>query len=244
MSERLRPIAQSSNVKIPEQFAYGFDRYFKGELPRREEVRRLLIQVNAVENVCRALFEGGIAEITKVERQMFDQQSATAAGPVEGGGLALLLGRPTTEIVQESALGTEVGRDPDDLFTWERVTVEFSTKEAALWQAINRLLSASAFIVINRLTVTNPTPRPELKRTEGDNRSGSTELPIRRVSSSLPSTVPPAREVAGLPGERGEGRVALPPTREERIVAGRDEVLQVRVEVAVFRFNKSASVGP
>jgi hypothetical protein len=35
-----------------------------------------------------------------------------------------------------------------------------------------------------------------------------------------------------------------PPTREERIVAGRDEVLRVRIEAEVYRFEKTAASVP
>jgi cell division protein FtsB len=252
MNEGLRAMAQTGNVLLPPGFAYGFDRYFKGELPRRDEVPRLLTQLKAVEIVCAVLFEAGIVEILKVERQAFEQGSSpTAAGETAGArSYAALVesGGPPSE-TRGGGLSAEAGRDPGGLFTWERVAVEFVTREAGLWTALNGLMRQRAFTVISQITVTNETPRPPLKI------PGSEEAPPGPGSRPLlaQAGVPPGRhrrpvwenEAELAPSEPGMPVIPRrPPTREERIVAGRDEVLRVRIEAEVYRFEKTAASVP
>ncbi len=243
MNERLRALAQTGGVTLPAAFAYGFDRYFKGELPRKDEVPRLLTQLNAVESVCRALFEAGIGEVAKIERQTFEQ--ATASSPAgETGAMGSYVALREAVGSSRDGLSGEEGRDTSGLFAWERVAVEFVTKEAGLWAALNGLARLPAFVAVSSITVTNETPRPPLKTParEGETPAGIVRGPVAPVAPMARMT--PAEAEMGIPfGATGTGQ-KQPVTREERIVAGRDEVLRVRIQADVLRFLKTAQAEP
>lgn len=243
MNRRLTRIAQAHNVARPPQFGYGFDRYFKGDLPARGDMPRLLTQVNAVESVCQALFEAGIAEITKVERQVFEEQNvAGTGGPAEFAGVAVRM-----PVVAESAsagggsLPAQQSADPGGLFTWERVVVEFTTRELGLWNALNALQRSPTFIVVSSLSIINETAKPQIAIEDEAERAGKTASSASRPGA--PTALPPGSEM--IPGAAAPGAPAAaparPPSREERIVTGRDELLKVRLEAEVYRFQPPAA---
>lgn len=239
MNRRLTRLAQAQKVVLPPQFGYGFDRYFKGDLPARGDMPRLLTQVNAVEKVCQALFEAGIAEITKVERQIFEEQNVPGAGgPAEFAGVAVRM-----PVVAESTsagaggLPAQLSADPAGLFTWERVVIEFTTRETGLWNALNALQGAQTFIVVSSLSIVNETAKPQIA-IEDETARGGSPTGTSGPRPGAPSALPPGSEM--IPGAAGSGAPptapARPLTREERIVTGRDELLKVRLEAEVYRF--------
>lgn len=242
MSERLNRVALARNIMpLPPSFGYGFDRYFKGIPPRKDEVPRLLLQVNAVESVCRALLEAGITEILKVERQEFEESTSPGVGAeMEMAGLAPR--GPVEAVSGDRVAGRLSGRamaDPDGWFSWERVAVEFTARESGLWEALNGLARSEAFTVVVSATIVNENARPQVKTPDGEEPQRGMEglapagyrPSARMVEDALPSGPGPGLEpgVAGRPPAR-------PLKREERIVAGRDELIRVRLEADVYRF--------
>ena len=244
MSERLNRVAASRNIAPPPpSFGYGFEQYFKGVPPRKDEVPRLLLQVNAVESVCRALYEAGITEILKVERQNFEEAGAGGGPETDMSGLAVRA--PFEERGAGGFGGRLDGRpmaDPDGLFSWERVAVEFTTRESGLWAALNGLARAGAYTVVNSLTIVNENARPAIKTQDGGEKAtrGTEGAPVAYRPPSPPAgdAFPPGM----APGAAG-ALPARPLKREERIVAGRDELLRVRVEADVYRFQAPTPAG-
>ncbi len=238
MSQRLARIAQTNNVVRPPQFGYGFDRYFRGDLPRKDEMPRLLTQVNAVENVCGALFEAGIAEITKVDRQVFEEQpGAGGMGTPEMTGIAVRMPVGMETTVGPGGLPARALADPDGLFSWERVAVEFLTRESGLWNALNALNRSRTFASVISISVVNETAKPQVAVEEdGEKKPGVPGAGDGRSGFRPPPAAPGGEMMTG------PGTLPLrPPTREERIVIGRDELLKVRLEVDVYRFLSPAA---
>jgi len=238
MGQRLARIAQTNNVARPPQFGYGFDRYFRGDLPRKDEMPRLLTQVNAVESVCSALFEAGIAEIVKVDRQVFEEQPGAGGAAVsEMTGVAVRMPVGMETAVGPGGLPARALADPGGLFSWERVAVEFVTRESGLWNALNALGRSRAYAVVAGISVVNETAKPQISVEDDSEKSPAPPGggPARPGFRPPPAT--PGGEMMPEPG----ARPLRPPTREERIVTGRDELLKVRIEVDVFHFRSPAA---
>ncbi|MGQ9662733.1 MAG: hypothetical protein ACUVWX_10435, partial [Kiritimatiellia bacterium] len=70
----LRKEAAEARIGLPagETFAFGFDRYFGGEMPAPANVPRLAQQLLIIEQLCHILFEARIQDLTAIVREEFE----------------------------------------------------------------------------------------------------------------------------------------------------------------------------
>ncbi len=207
--------ARERGVSVPEDMAFGFGRYMTGNLPNSPDVMRLTQQLTIMQALVSSLFEARISALTGVGREEFEGEAAPeTAAPVErrrgaAAGVAA---------TSASALNT---RNPqagliegDALYGVWRFKIEFTGREAALLEALNRMAEHRLFVVVKTLRL-DSSERGLDVGAEGGRAGGRDEAKTAAASA--------------------DGSVA----RDERILTGRDLPLSARVELEVYQFRKS-----
>lgn len=176
---RLSETATKLNVAIPEQFAYGFSRYFGSTLPCKgsttlagDDCRKLLAllgrQLVIVEKLCGLLFASKVDSIQAIRR--------TDVEP----------GQPAAD-----ALNVPVSTDPKALYQTYPFEIQFTCDTRTLRDFINRLAAADHLFIVRSLRVetvtariresdTGSTPTPESPAGEG-----SKPVEARRLSVTM-----------------------------------------------------------
>jgi len=213
-------MARERGVEVPENFAFGFDRYSaSGILPAPGDVPRLTQQLAVMERLCRIQFEENISELVLVVRDQFED-SAERAG---GGGRPSRHGRPSRPGSFQPGAGTQPRllkqnkraglMEEDSLYAKLHFIVELKTKEAALFNVLNRLAANRMFAVVTSV---------EIKKDSPD------------VLSVKEKAVEPAEDAIEAPvTDYLEAK-----SRLERLVSGPDleKPMSVILEIDVYRF--------
>lgn len=212
--------ALAAGVKLPERFGLGFGRYMAGQLPSSNDIPRLVVQARSISTVCGILFEARISELVSVERTGFEGQGgadtgvnalrAPLSGAPDGASTSLLsMGLPPVE--------------SNALFSAERIAVSFLSHENAAWEVLNGLARSPLFAVVKHVEFANEANAKLLV--------GRQPVPGAAPVRPLPGTGP------GGVGEAAPGSAPLIiyPRRDERVLAGRENV-RVSLVVDVFRF--------
>ncbi len=211
--------AGMAKVVLPERFAFGFDRYFAGALPRSEDIPRLTIQLEEIRRICMMMFESQIAEILSVKREEFEPHVG-ASGVAQAG---IWRGRRAPESREESPERRSEGASGHllmgGLVARERFEVTFKSRESALWDLLDRLVRSGMFVVA---------VVPEM-RNEKIVESGAG---LTRVKAAGGRRRFPWEKRGESEGRSKTGVLS----RDERIVAGREEVV-TRLVLDVYRFS-------
>jgi len=206
----LRGVARENNVALPEGFQFGFDRYAR-QLPDRGSIPRLATQLHYVDRLGRVVLGARVVAIESLQRQPFEEAGATQTPDDDGGGRRRR--EPVADGGGGSALPRTLPGDPYGLSRRERFTLRFTVRENALWELLNRLATDEVFFVVADVALQNNAKPQAL-------------------------SLDKAPAVAAAPGDTGPGgtnRVAVA-DREQRVVAGRDEILSVQLTVDVYDF--------
>jgi len=204
MAKRLTSHAESQGVTLPERFTFGFSRYAAGELPAPADIPRLVTQLKAGEVIISLLFQSRISELISMERDIFDGPAAQAAEVAEGrrGG------RRGTVAVNEG--GKLPAAETNELYSVERFRVSFAGRETAVWDALNAIARATAFLKIVDVRLENQAAAGGL------------------IGKKQPPTA--------VGGEKAvPGVVAQYPSHDERVVAGR-ELVKADLVLDLYRF--------
>ena len=212
MYRDLGRIAASQNVLLPDSFFFGFDAY-QGVLPAARDVSRLTVQVGAIEAVCKLLFFSGITSIEAIERIRFERsphENRSRRAPRSGRGRSRRSANTMSRVVPSS------GRAEDRKGTYavEHVDLLFTARDEQIWAVLDSFSSSQPFAVVTSVEFKSATP-------------------------GLVGTRPAFSDVSSgpTPGFISEKRVPkILMTRDERIVAGRDEKVEVRIGVDLYRF--------
>jgi hypothetical protein len=214
--------SMASNVKMPTRFAFGFDRYAKGELPSSADIPRLVVQVKEVAELCNLLYKSKINEIVSISRDVFEQ-AGESLQPVDQGGGSRRRGLISQQ--DQNTASAVFQHQPDageqaGLYSREHYVIKFSSSDASIPEVLNAMARAKMFVVVSKL---------ELENSSKDVKKGSDIIPAAAPSRA-----------AGVVAEAGSTPSAVgakdsPTSREQRIVAGREPVL-VTLEVDVYRF--------
>ncbi len=220
---RLTDQALASAVKLPSRFAFGFDRYVKGELPASADIGRLQIQLKEVDELCNLLYKAKVHEILSVSREVFERggESTGSASPSAGFSRR---GQPA----QDAGAGAPVARalsagEQAGLFTREHFILSFTALDEVLKTVLNDMARSKMFMVVSRLELSN------ISKTM---KKGADILP----SPSAPAA--PGFSLVGAPPAEGPppvGAKDTAATREQRVLAGR-EPIQILLEVDIYRF--------
>ena len=207
--------ATNMGTKLPERFALGFGRYVAGELPAVADIPRLVVQTRTVSAVCDLLLEARIGELVSVERTPFEAHGAEGGPKVDIR--AALAGTPDAPTTQLLSLPLPPAQS-NDLFVAERLAVTFLAREHSAWEVLNALARSPLFAVVVHVEIVNDAN----PKTPGVGRDG-------HAAPGLPPAVAPGAPppVAGAP--------IIYPSREERVLAGRENV-RVGLVIDVYRF--------
>lgn len=142
----LQDEAKSAGIRLPMQCSFGFEKYDDGTSPRnRGDVRRLNLQLKTVEQLCKILYQSGVAEIKSISREQFEDQAGVVA-------------------TRGSVTGVEAATNEVALFTKEHFVLGLMAKEAALVEVLNGLSISKMFTVVTMVRVAG-NPGVELRQT-------------------------------------------------------------------------------
>lgn len=224
----LRKLAAEKSVKLPQSFAFGFDVYEAGALPELAEIARLQDQVFMVEELSQELFTGGVRELVSIERNMFDQVVEEPEVEVQ------VINRRGQRVANPEQQPKKPKDDYEhDLFFREKFKVTFYARESGLWALLEKLASSRLFVVVESVELLNESEEfAGLDNTKAImTKIQEWKAPKETAAFGLvPETVKPAPP-------------AEPPSRDERIVAGRERI-KVTVEVSVLKFKAPAPETP
>lgn len=213
--KNVRARAAAAKSKIPEQVSLGFARYVAGALPAEADIPRLVVQARTVAALCDVIFETRIDELVDLQRTHFETAVDVAGTP--GAAPAPMALMPGEGGLASTLMGS-VALPPlesNELFSAERFGIVFVGREYSAWEVMNGLARCGLFAVVRHIELEN-TVNPK----QPGGHPGAAPVP------------PPPAPVAGsgLPAP-----VIIHPPREERVVAGREQV-RVSMVVDVYRF--------
>ena len=236
--------ALANNVMLPERFTFGFDRYVRN-LPEPEFLPRLQMQVSWIEDVCKALLDARVHEVISIERHVFEEEAEHAA---EGGAAAPMGAGPSlrermtggersggSEDLMQPAKGYL--QDPDGLFVRERMVFTFSAREAAVWKVLNSLPKIPSFNVLAAVEFQNESKRPE--RIDVKTGTVAATPAMGGLLAGGADTPPMAPPTTG--GTNAAPRML---SVNERVVAGRADLIRVRMVVDFYQFKVEAEESP
>ena len=215
--------AAEAEVILPEDFTFGFERYVRGQIPAATDVARLTVQLQQVRRICSVLFAAGISELNDLRRQEFElKKERTEPQPARRRRRRV----PAAAAAGESRRMPKAPDEIADLVDLESYRFTFSCSEPAFWKLLQGLANAPFCAVVTSIEVENQ-------------KFGALAEPSRR--EGIGDAV---GQIFSLPAAVGSKSGAERPlTREERIVAGREEI-QVTLQLNVYRFRESEASGP
>lgn len=218
ISRRLAEQAAERRIDVPPDFAFGFEHHRAGELPNPADVPRLMQQLGIVEQLVNVLYDVGIAEITRIQRQEFEVRESAEDRPERRGlyGAREPSRRDPTRRLEAPPGKIGILEDDADYASLNFV-LEFRLHEYALLDVLNALAKHPMFIVVNRVELRNPFEwQPARAITAGDPANGQDAM-------VAPLAVDP-RDM---------------PSRSERVVTGEfPRTVHVTLELEVYRFRE------
>lgn len=158
-TSNLRKLAGTNDKRkrrVSADFAFGFDHYVS-EFANKEDVARLIVQLDLMAAMTRILFDSGILRLTVVDRDRFDGTSATLKKR-RGGGRSRTRTRVTREPPRDE--GDEQDKKASDDasdFTpglkRERLTFQFFCRQQVLATVLNALTRDTHYVVVHDLEI-------------------------------------------------------------------------------------------
>lgn len=217
---KLTELASLNGTVLPENFAFGFDRYSaEGIPPAPDDVPRLTQQLMIIENLFGVFCQEDAKQIISIRRDEFEDP-ATPGGP---GGPRGRRRRDSREKVTTSTRPVTVGNagimGKDDLYARLHFVFDFKAKESSVLNILNRLTCHGMFVVI-------------------------TSLKFEKEGIEVVKIVPRGAEIAQGSGEESTAmqkdvKDVIPP-RIERMMCGLEleTPMKVKMEMDVYRFRK------
>jgi hypothetical protein len=237
--------ARTVRTALPENFAFGFDRYSaQGVLPAPGDVPRLTQQLVIVERLCEVLLSENVHSVETVGRAIFEQgaEGAVAGAPgVEEGGGGAGTAAPARGRVRRpprrpgGAPGQAAGRPgpavkTEDLYVKQHFVLEFTAKESSLMGVLNRLASDAMFAVVTGVQVGKKSDDVVLPSLSVEDTPAAV---VEETGGAVGAVTGAVDAVAGTAAPAGEA-----PSRRDRIVSGpeKEVPLKTRIELDVYRF--------
>jgi hypothetical protein len=235
-SRRLRERAQADGVTLPTEPGLGFKDYAAGKLPPNNPavMERLVIQIKAIEHLANLLMNAKVSSIDVFQRDQFEYATEVSAvpetvQPLRGrGAVAAVAGRQATTETRMGLGGIPIAK-PSDLYTTERFVIEFSGRESAVWDVLNRLASSKTSYVVADVRLTST----------ATDLGKPVDLKARLQNVASASRGPMGGPIGSPSAQPTPSMDSL--SREERVVGGR-ELIKVRLVVDMYRFNDAPVV--
>lgn len=214
--------AAQSKCTFPDGFAFGFQRYIAGELPEPVNIPRLVVQLKTVDALCRLLFSSKISALTDIVREEFDKGPVAAESEEDSRGRRRRDRSAPAVSADAAASGI---RQENGLYSLEKITLKFTCRENAVWDLLNEMVRSPLFVVVTSIEFQSPIPRVE--------RISYAQYQENKIRAGAGQKLTPAQQ-AKIQQIRDD-KVYAPPAKEERVVAGREEI-NVILKCDVYRF--------
>ena len=234
---------------VADSFAFGFDAYYgKDAMPKEEEVPLLVQQLGITALLVREIYVAQVSQLTKIER---DARDAETLALLKDSGRGRKDSDPEEEEdtrVRKPKKGKKAEPERAPLFTSQKMALEFTARQNALIDLLNRLnATQKPFVVVKSVSAKKTgddlrkPPAQEAAPAEGESRRGRAERerparrrPGRRGQDAQPEEPAPRAAEPAAPTPPAE----LPP--EMRVVSGPDidPPLSVRLELEIFNFGE------
>ena len=146
----LRRKALSAQVRLPEKFAFGFDRYAAGALPDAKDIPQLVVQLKEVAALCEILFQARVAELIAIERHRFEDERLAAEQ--EAKSIRRKRSRRRGRATAASHAPPEVGKNLEHLlYDRDSYKISILTREDALWEALDAIVRSDVCMMITSL---------------------------------------------------------------------------------------------
>ena len=224
---QLHRLSHEAGITLPDQFAFGFDRLYKGALASSEDIPRLYAQLMTTEKFSKLIIDSGIKEVVSAERERFDEEKEEEVVEVDTrrssrrGRSTPAARRGRRGEAQASPAPAAKKEEMSDLYRKESLTLTLITREDGLWKLLDTLATSDLFAVVTSVELESEPP-----------------VPAKPPDAQDPNT----RQVGtgGMPEGLGMGAAETPveiepPSRDERVVAGRERV-KVTLGVDVVHF--------
>ena len=144
--ESLQEHAKQAGTVLPDDFDFGFDRYFGtgAARPAPDDVPDLTLQLAMVEKLCEAFFAAEAEAIDVIVREELEAPAAPREGRRRGRS------RSPREDEEAEPRGTPPGDAP--LFRKLNFTIEFKGRERVITDLLNRLGSQELFTVVTSVS--------------------------------------------------------------------------------------------
>ncbi len=229
---QLKEKAAANSVALPEHFAFGFDSYSAGTPPVKAAIPRLTVQLKTIASMCDLLYASKITNVAAITREEFETGAGREAASQAASAISF---RPFSEQAYSSSTATRSvntalkGIPPassNELYSVERISLDFIGRENSVWEFLNDLAKGPPFCVVRDLSLENMAA-PQL--------SGSNPASVRPTAATSMfgreyATTPPGGATTSMVSTN----LMMTP-REDRIVEGRETVRAV-VVVDVFHF--------
>lgn len=253
----LERMAQSANTAMPLDFYFGFQDYEQGNLPRLDDVPRLMVQLDAVRAICDVMFREKVVELSGIARVRFDQGEDRKQAdfammdamlqPTRRGRSARRPKTTTNEEKEKETPATVVPATRRELFRKEHLELSIVTKDENLWALIDALTRGPPFAVITDVSLesimVSSENRPQarnVKALRGTPQGGGMMPDFFGEFDMMGGMRGPATGARRRPGATGGTEKAEESLRnvphDERIYAGRGELVRAEIGVDIYRF--------
>jgi hypothetical protein len=137
--DALKKLAESRKTQLADDFYFGFKRY-RVASPREGTTMDLGVQLAAIDEISRILFESKVASLTEVRRVFVEDTQGPSGGPAGAG---------------EEALAAQVVPGGGGLYRVFPFEFRFQTSPEGLKQFVNGLARSEYFFVTRFLVVEN-----------------------------------------------------------------------------------------
>lgn len=137
---------------LPENFAFGFDRYSSGVPAEKKHVERLVRQLATMEKLIGVIYDAGIVHLDAVGREEFEDAADDEdddAGPRRRRGGGGSSGANSISVPAQPKIEGKVPLQRD------RFAFQFSAKEAALVSILDSLATMQPYAMVAELSIKN-----------------------------------------------------------------------------------------
>jgi len=150
-TRKLEIAAEKHNVTMAGRFLFGFDAYGADALPVPDAVPRLAQQLLVVQAIVNILFESEIQSLGSVEREIFESGKQKSRPSKKRHPRRA---RPGAPVPEAPAVNTEAPAvNTDDLYSRQSFVFQFSTRENALTDVMNRLAACDMFVRVRDIDI-------------------------------------------------------------------------------------------
>lgn len=234
-ARRIREKAAAEEVILPADPGLGFKDYVAGKLPPNNPavMDRLVIQIKTIENLFDHMINAKVVSVDAIQRDQFENTFSATGNQGESPAAetsepdtrrrGFVIGRDAATDTRSSASGIP-SAPQSDLYTTERFTIEFTARESAVWDVLNRLGSSKIAYAVVDLNLSNT----------AINLGKPVDLKSKLASLATSALRQPGTAPAGQAAAQQPAFESL--SREERVVGGR-EPIKVKIVIDMYRFN-------